>query len=131
MKYSDKNAPIQCMQKNSTCYKNTDKMKVKGILWHSTGANNPTIRRYVQPGKDDKNYDKLMKLIGKNSNGNDWNHISVDAGLNAWIGQLADGTVAAVQTMPWDYEPWGCGSGWRGSCNQGWIQFEIMQIVSE
>ena len=68
-----------------------------------------------------------MKLIGKNSNGNDWNHISVDAGLNAWIGQLADGTVTTVQTMPWDYEPWGCGSGWRGSCNQGWIQFEICE----
>jgi hypothetical protein len=47
MKYSDKNIPLQCMQKNSTCYKNTDKMTIKGILWHSTGANNPTIRRYV------------------------------------------------------------------------------------
>ena len=47
--------------------------------------------------------------------------------MNAWIGKLADGTVAAVQTMPWDYRPWGCGSGSKGSCNSGWIQFEICE----
>ena len=29
--------------------------------------------------------------------------------------------------MPWDYRPWGCGSGRRGSCNNGWIQFEICE----
>jgi hypothetical protein len=29
--------------------------------------------------------------------------------------------------MPWDYRPWGCGSGAKGSCNNGWIQFEICE----
>lgn len=29
--------------------------------------------------------------------------------------------------MPWDYRPWGCGSGKKGSCNTGWIQFEICE----
>lgn len=29
--------------------------------------------------------------------------------------------------MPWDYKPWGCGSGSKGSCNNGWIQFEICE----
>ena len=29
--------------------------------------------------------------------------------------------------MPWDYRPWGCGSGKKGSCNNGWIQFEICE----
>ena len=29
--------------------------------------------------------------------------------------------------MPWDYRPWGCGSGSKGSCNNGWIQFEICE----
>lgn len=29
--------------------------------------------------------------------------------------------------MPWDYKPWGCGSGSRGSCNNGWVQFEICE----
>jgi hypothetical protein len=29
--------------------------------------------------------------------------------------------------MPWDYRPWGCASGKKGSCNNGWIQFEICE----
>lgn len=115
------------MQTHSTCYQGTRKMDVKGVLWHSTGANNPTLRRYVQPGADDPNYANLMALLGKNNNGNDWNHTSVQAGLNCWIGKLADGSVTTVQTMPWDYRPWGCGSGNKGSCNNGWIQFEICE----
>ncbi len=127
MKYTKNNQPLQCMMTNSTCYKGTRKMAVKGVLWHSTGANNPNLRRYVQPSSNDPNYAKLMSLLGKNTNGNDWNHVSVQAGLNCWIGKLADGSVTTVQTMPWDYRPWGCGSGKNGSCNTGWIQFEICE----
>lgn len=127
MKYSESNKPLVCMMTNSTCYKGTSKMQVKGVLWHSTGANNTTIKRYVQPSKDDPNYDALMKVIGKNIYGNDWNHIERQAGLNAWIGTLEDGSVTSVQTMPWDYKPWGCGGGSKGSCNDGWIQFEICE----
>ena len=40
---------------------------------------------------------------------------------------MGDGVVGCVQTMPWDYRPWGCGSGPKGSCNDGWIQFEICE----
>ena len=127
MKYSDKNKPVVCMMTQSICYRQTKKMQVKGVLWHSTGANNPTLKRYVQPDDNAKDRDALIKLIGKNAYGNDWNHTSVQAGLNAWIGKLSDGTVATVQTMPWDYRPWGCGSGSKGSCNTGWIQFEICE----
>jgi hypothetical protein len=29
--------------------------------------------------------------------------------------------------MPWDFRPWGCGSGSKGSCNNGWMQFEICE----
>ena len=108
MKYSTSNPPLVCMQTQSTCYKGTSKMSIKGILWHSTGANNTTIKRYVQPSENDANYTKLIALIGTNPYKNDWNHTNVQAGLNAWIGTLADGSVAAVQTMPWDYKPWGC-----------------------
>ena len=85
MKYSDTNKPLQCMMTNSTCYKQTRTMQVKGILWHSTGANNPTLKRYVQPSENDQNYATLIKKIGKNNNGNDWNHVSVQAGLNCWM----------------------------------------------
>ena len=67
-----------------------------------------------------------MKL-GKNTYKNDWNHVYRKCGMNCWIGKLADGSVTTVQTMPWDYRPWGCGSGKKGSCNSGWIQFEICE----
>ena len=128
MKYTDTNPPIVCMQKNSTCYKGTSKMTPKGILWHSTGANNPWLKRYVQPHKNyDTDYDAMINLLGKNIYANDWNHIDRQAGLNAWIGKLADGRIASVQSMPWNYKPWGCGSGSKGSCNNGWIQFEICE----
>lgn len=127
MKYNSTNTPIVCMQTNSSCYRGTSTMQVKGVLWHSTGVNNPNIKRYVQPSENDKNYSQLIELIGKNTAANDWNHIAIDAGLNAWIGKLADGSVAAVQTMPWNFRPWGCGSGNNGTCNSGWIQFEICE----
>jgi hypothetical protein len=96
MKYSDSNKPLQCMMTNSTCYKQTRTMQVKGILWHSTGANNPNLKRYVQPSDNDPNYTSLINKLGKNTSKNDWNHISIQAGLNCWIGKLADGTVTTV-----------------------------------
>ena len=80
MKYSDTNKPIVCMQTNSRCYKNTGRMNPVGILWHSTGCNNPNLNRYVQPLATDANYNEMIKLLGKNIYENDWNHVSVDAG---------------------------------------------------
>lgn len=127
MKYGEKNKPLVCMMRQGACYKGTRKMDVRGVLWHSTGADNPMLKRYVQPDDNAADRDAVIRLIGKNAYGNDWNHTSVQAGLNAWIGKLSDGSVAAVQTMPWDYRPWGCGSGGKGSCNNGWIQFEICE----
>ena len=132
MKYSASNKPLVCMQTQSTCYKGTSRMTVKGVLWHSTGANNPNLKRYVQPSDvrpSADTYSKAdwLKVLGTNQYKNDWNHIDHQAGLNCWIGKLADGTVTTVQTMPWDYRPWGCGSGSKGSCNSGWIQFEICE----
>lgn len=127
MKYNTNNTPLVCMMTNSTCYKATYPMEIKGILWHSTGANNPKISRYVQPNDDALNKEQILSIIGVNKYKNDWNHIEYKAGVNAFIGQLADGSVATVQTMPWNYRPWGCGQGKYGSCNNGWIQFEIAE----
>lgn len=132
MKYSSSNKPLVCMQTQSTCYKGTSKMSVKGILWHSTGANNANLKRYVQPSDTKPSADtysktKWLEILGENTNKNDMNHITREMGMNAWIGKLADGSVASIQTMPWDYLPWGCSSGNKGSCNNGWIQFEICE----
>ena len=127
MKYNANSKPLVCMQTTSRCYKNTRKMTVKGVLWHSTGANNPNLKRYVQPSDNASDREYWLQLLGKNQYGNDWNHKAGNVGMNCLIGKLADGTVTTVQTMPWDYRPWGCGSGKKGSCNNGWIQFEICE----
>ena len=127
MKYSENDPPLVCMMTQSSCYKGTRKFIPRGVLWHSTGANNPTIKRYVQPSDSDPNKIQLLNILGVNKNRNDWNHKAVNAGLNFWVGKLADGTVSTVQTMPWDFRPWGCGSGKNGSLNDTHIQFEICE----
>lgn len=130
---------IKCYQTHSTWYKGARAgSKPVGVLWHDTAAGNPSIKRYVQPYETDANYNEMMALLGKNKYKNDWNHIEHEAGLNAWIGLLADGSIATVQAGGWDKHPWGCGGGNKGSCNgyikkdgkttwvdQHWIQFEI------
>jgi hypothetical protein len=130
---------IKCYQTNSSWYKGARRNSTPvGILWHDTGAGNPTLKRYVQPLETDANYQEMLALLGVNKYKNDWNHIEHEAGLNAWIGQLADGSVATIQAGDWTMTPWGCGSGSLGSCNgyikkdgkttyigQHWVQFEI------
>lgn len=135
MKYNENNKPIQCIMTNSTCYNGTTIGIVVGILFHSTGSPNPNLRRYVQPSPDDPNRQELLNLLGKNIYGNDWNNQPVQAGLNAWIGKMADGSVNSVQTLPLNFRPWGCGSGKYGSCNGNkkienspfWLQLEICE----
>jgi len=126
LKYSDDNPPLYCPQTQSTCWRGTSKnMTIRGVLWHDTGAGNPEIRRYVQPDDNANDREYWINLLGKNQYNNDWNHAERQAGMNCWIGKLADGSVTTVQTMPWNYKPWGCG----GACNDGWIQFEICDDV--
>jgi len=65
-------------------------MTPKGIMVHSTGANNPNLKRYIQP--DDGR-------LGVNQNGNDWNRPYPGGGsvcVHAFIGRLADGSIDAV-----------------------------------
>ena len=81
----------------------------------------------IEPKEDSYSRDKWLQVLGKNKYQNDWNHLKHNAGVNAWIGKLADDSVETVQTMPWEYKPWGCGSGKSGSCNNGWIQLEICE----
>lgn len=127
MKYSLTNKPLECILTESRCYNRSSKMAVKGVLWHSTAANNTTIRRYVQPSKNDPKHNELMALIGENAYNNDWNDPDLKVSVHAFIGTLKDGTITSVQTLPWDLACYGCGSGSRGSCNNGWIQFEICE----
>ena len=127
MKYSTKNQPLVCMLTQNVCYKNTGTMQVKGICWHDTASNNTYIKRYVQPSDNDPKKNELLSILGTNIYHNDWNHTNKQAGVNAFVGRFADGTITTCQTMPWNYRPWGVGSGSKGSINSGWIQFEICE----
>jgi hypothetical protein len=110
----------------NACYKFGKKMAPRGILVHSTGANNPNLKRYIGP--DDG-------LLGVNQGRNHWNTAKPDGRsvcVHGFIGLLGDGvTVATYQTLPWDMAGWHSGSGSKGSAancnNNGYIGFEICE----
>lgn len=105
--------------KNNDCYKAGRKITPKGIMVHSTGANNPMLNRYVGP--DDGR-------LGKNKYNNHWNQ-PMDRKIccHAFIGKLADGTVATYQVLPWKHRGWHGASGKNGSVNDTHIGFEICE----
>ena len=104
----------ECILTKNDCYKSGRKITPKGVMIHSTGANNPNIKRYVQP--DDG-------LLGTNNNGNHWNRSGVEKCVHAFIGKLADGSIATYQTLPWNHRAWHCGD----SANNTHISFEICE----
>lgn len=99
------------------CYRTGRTITPKGVMIHSTGANNPSLSRYV-PG-DEK--------IGYNTGGNHWDMSGVGACVHAFVGKLADGRVGVVQTLPWTMRGWHCGKGSQGSANNTHISFEICE----
>ena len=107
-----------CLLTKNQCYTAGRTITPKGVLVHSTGANNPNLRRYVQP--DDG-------LLGVNPNGNDWNRAGMNVCVHAFIGKLADGSVATYQTLPWNRRGWHAAGGKRGSANNTHIAFEICE----
>ena len=96
------------------CHKAGRTIVPRGVMVHSTGANNPELRRYVQP--DDGR-------LGANRHGNHWNKPGVQKCVHAFIGKTADGTVAVYQTLPWTCRGWHCG----GKANNTHISFEICE----
>lgn len=118
---------LTCLLVNNACYKAGDVIVPKGVMVHSTGSNNKTLRRYVQPAKSDPKYNTLIAQLGKNLYGNDWNSTKRQVCVHAFIGLLKDGTVTSVQTLPWDRRGWHSGSGNKGSANDTHISFEICE----
>lgn len=119
---------IQCLLTRNDCYKLGRTMAPKGVMVHSTGANNPTLRRYVQPSADDPDRAALLESLGRNLYGNDWNRPGLSVCVHSFIGRLADGRVAAAQTLPWDRRAWHAGVGTSGwSANDGYLSFEICE----
>ena len=120
---------IRCLLTENDCYRTKRTIKPKGVMVHSTGADNPNLRRYVQPVKGgDGDYAALMALLGWNKNGNHWNRPGLDVCVHGFIGRLADGSIASVQTLPWDHRGWHAGTGTSGrSANDTHISFEMCE----
>lgn len=127
----------KCILTANDCYKKNQKMtgnKPTGIVVHSTGANNKTLKRYVQPLKTDADYATIIADLGVNAYDNHWNHPAAEMNrsvcVHAFIGVNAAGKVETYQTLPFDICCWGVGSGSKGSYNynpQARVQFEICE----
>ena len=109
---------------HNDCFRAGKTLKPVGIMVHSTGANNPFVCRYV-PGDE---------VIGYNMAGNHWDRSNdewkrlfgspLNKCVHAFVGRLADGSVGAVQTLPWEMRGWHAGNGVG---NDHYIGFEICE----
>ena len=106
-----------CLLTENDCYKAGRTIVPKGVMVHSTGANNPNLSRYVAPNDG---------LLGTPSSRH-WNQSGTGACVHAFIGRLADGSVAVYQTLPWTARGWHSASGPKGSANNSHISFEICE----
>lgn len=120
----------ECIMTESRCYRETSEDPKHGIIIHSTGCNNPYIKRYVQPSSDDPNYKAIIADIGKNYNKNSWNQTDVAKGVHAFVGKDKSGAVVCYQVLPYIKNAWGVAAGPKGSVNYGEnarIQFEVCE----
>lgn len=107
----------------NNCYKKAQKMTPKGIVVHSTGANNPNLKRYVDAPDE----------VGVNQYGNHWNNpVSVmkrSVCVHSFIGYDKNKKVRVANILPYNYCCWGVGSGSKGSYNYNpaYIQFEMCE----
>lgn len=121
---------IECLHTQNDCYKTATKVTPTGIVVHSTGTNNPYIKRYSQPSDNDSKRTELLNVLGVNVYGNSWNRPGVSKAVHYIVGKVADGSVATVKNLPENYACWGCGKGSYGSYNyspNARIQFEVCE----
>ena len=90
-----------------------------GIIIHSTGANNPNMKRYVN----------APEVCGENPYKNYFDRADYDVCPHAVIGLDKSGEVRAAKLLPWNICCWGCGSGSKGSYNYSpaYIQIEVCE----
>ena len=91
----------------------------EGIIIHSTGVNNPNLRRYVN----------APEVCGENPYKNYFDRGDSDVCPHAVIGLDKSGEVRAAKLLPWNICCWGCGSGSKGSYNYSpaYIQIEVCE----
>lgn len=113
---------IKAYAVKNLCYIKAQKMTPKGIVVHSTGANNPNLKRYVDAPQE----------VGVNTYGNHWNTAKPGGRkvcVHAFIGYDKNKVIRVAEILPLDICCWGVGSGKKGSCNfnPAYIQFEICE----
>lgn len=113
---------IKAYAVNNLCYIAAQKMKPQGIVVHSTGANNPTLKRYVNCPEE----------VGENKNHNHWDNPMPEGKrmcVHAFIGYDKNNEIRVAEILPLDICCWGCASGSKGSYNSNppHIQFEICE----
>ena len=113
---------FEAYAKNNLCYKAARTMpqgSPAGIIIHSTGANNPNLKRYVN----------APEICGENPYRNYFDRPDSNVCPHAVIGKDKNGEVKAAKLLPWNVCCWGCGSGSKGSYNYSpaYIQIEIAE----
>ena len=113
---------IKAYAVKNLCYIAGEKMTPKGIVVHSTGANNPNLKRYVDSPAE----------VGANPYNNHWN-VPKPGGqkvcVHAFIGYDKESKVRVAEILPLNICCWGVGKGAKGSYNYdpAYIQFEICE----
>lgn len=94
----------------------------KGIMLHSTGADNPNLKRYVNN----------PVRYGENRYNNHFDHPDATQTPHAFIGLDRKGKIETAQVLPWEWACWGCGTGKKGSYNYKpmYIQIEMCEDQS-
>ena len=113
---------FQAYATNSGAYKMNRLMPAgspAGIIVHSTGANNPYLKRYVN----------APDTCGENPYKNYFDRPGSDVCPHGVIGLDKNGEVKAAKILPWNICCWGCGNGAKGSYNYNpaYIQIEICE----
>ena len=97
---------IEKFTTNNENYKSGRRIAVKGLMIHSVGT----------PQPDPEVFARIFNDPSGRPNGR-------QVGVHAFAG--SDGKV--IQTLPWDYRAWHCGSGSRGSGNDTHIGVELTE----
>lgn len=113
---------IKAIASNNLCFKKGQKMIPQGIVVHSTGANNPELRRYVNAPEE----------VGKNQYDNHWDRAMPEGRkvcVHAFIGYDKNRKIKVAEILPLDICCWGVGRGSKGSYNYepSYIQFEVCE----
>ncbi len=113
---------IKAYAVKNLCYIAAQKMVPKGIVVHSTGANNPYLKRYVDAPDE----------LGVNRYGNHWNTAKPGGRqvcVHAFIGYDKNNQIKVAELLPHNICCWGVGKGKKGSYNYNpaYIQFEICE----